>query len=135
MLLNRVITKTPPGESSGAISVAVSKPDRVNRGRLKHFTTEIEKAHEAIEDLEQRVGRLSAIMPRQMLHREVFRMPSTPMAGSHWPSILQVRQSRKTISPSWFPLLKRRPRLRRPPRLHCRLQRPLCKMRALNWCR
>jgi hypothetical protein len=60
MLLNRVIRKTPPGESSGGITV--SKPDRVNRGRLKHFAAGIEKAHEAIEDLEKRVARLSDII-------------------------------------------------------------------------
>jgi hypothetical protein len=47
------------GESPAA---AVESNPRQGRERLKHFEGEIKKAHEAIEDLENRVARFDAII-------------------------------------------------------------------------
>jgi hypothetical protein len=61
-MLNRV-EKMLRGESSGASSV--TKPvtkTKQGRERLQHFEDEISKAHNAIEDLEQRVARFGAII-------------------------------------------------------------------------
>jgi chromosome segregation ATPase len=49
----------PRGESPAA--AVVSKPKQ-GREKLKHFADEICKAHNAIEDLEQRIARLTAII-------------------------------------------------------------------------
>jgi hypothetical protein len=58
------------GESSGGRTISAAaasssskpKPDRVGRERLQHFAAEISTAHEAIEDLEQRVARFGEIV-------------------------------------------------------------------------
>jgi chromosome segregation ATPase len=47
------------------MSVSVARPSKgsdVSRERLKFFAGEVDKAHEAIEDLEQRIARLNAII-------------------------------------------------------------------------
>jgi hypothetical protein len=60
MILSRT-KKATRGESHG--SITVSKPtDRVGRERLNYFTNQIALAHQAIEDLENRVARFGAIM-------------------------------------------------------------------------
>jgi type VI protein secretion system component VasK len=64
-MFNRV-EKNPRSESSGA---SVTKPKQ-GRERLQHFADEIVRAHNAIEDLEQRVARFGAIITEsEVTHR------------------------------------------------------------------
>jgi hypothetical protein len=53
--------KSPRSESSGA-SVTPVKKTPVGRERLKYFVDEIARAHEAIEDLQQRIDRFGSII-------------------------------------------------------------------------
>jgi hypothetical protein len=58
MIFNRV---EKSNKSRSESSVTSPKPTPAGRERLQHFEIEISKAHEAVEDLQQRVARLAAI--------------------------------------------------------------------------
>jgi hypothetical protein len=61
MRFGSVAKKTAPRESAVVVS-AKPKSNHVGRERLKQFASEISKAHEIIEDLEQRVSRFGGII-------------------------------------------------------------------------